>query len=81
MEKVHFRFEKFPLLFKFYKHFCKQRVGTLIRRGFRYVTSASDLDLHCLLISHKKDARLRLTLLTLVDNSEDPDQNAAGGQP
>ena len=36
----------------FKRHFCKQRVDNLIRRA------ASDLVLHYLPMSHKKDARL-----------------------
>ena len=48
-------------IFHFYSNlngtFCKQTVETLIRRCvLRSV--ASDLGLHCLHMSHKKDARL-----------------------
>ena len=45
----------FPSHSNFNRTFCKQTVETLIRRP-HYV--ASDLGLHCLLMSHKNDAGL-----------------------
>ena len=48
----------------FNRKFCKQTVETLIRRR---VSAASDLGLHCLPMSHKKEARLNwLNLCILV---------------
>ena len=44
----------FSFLCKFLKIFCMQIVENLIRRR---VSAASDLVLHCLPMSHKKDAR------------------------
>ena len=50
----------FSGIFHFYSNahtiFCKQTVETLIRR--RFLSSAADLGLHCLHMSHKKDTRL-----------------------
>ena len=55
-------------MFQFHSNFgntfCKQTVETLIRRCF----AASDLGLHCLLISHKKNARLMLVKALLMLN-------------
>ena len=46
------------------RNFCKQTVENLIRRGF----AASDLELHCLPMSHKKNARfiwIKMTKMTV----------------
>ena len=46
-------FRVVELYFSFYIQICKQTLKTLIR----LCSTASDLGLHCLHMSHKKDAR------------------------